>query len=206
MVIIRVIAGKAGGLQLKTLEGIATRPTSDKVKGSLFNILAPEISGSAVLDLFSGTGALGIEALSRGAKRAVFIDNNPKCAKVIKENLRHTGFAEMSSVMISDGISAIRKLSLSGEKFDMIFIDPPYKSHIIIEVLKQLSKGDIIKPETIITLESDTKNDLPDSLGMLKAYKRRNHGRTSLIFYRMDKNARDSNDSDNKDREGNTNT
>lgn len=186
--IIRVIAGTAGGLKLKTLEGRATRPTSDKVKGSLFNILAPDIQGTTVLDLFSGTGALGIEALSRGAKRAVFIDNNPKCIEIIKENIKYTGFTEMSTIMPSDSTAAINKLSLNGGKFDIILIDPPYDSGIFIQVLKQLSKGDIIHCNSIIAVESDIKNGLPDLVDSLAVIKKRCYGGTMLTFYMKNRN------------------
>lgn len=188
VIIVRVIAGTAGGLRLKTLEGRTARPTSDIVKGGLFNILAPDIRETTVLDLFSGTGALGIEALSRGAKRAVFIDNNPKCIEIIRENILYTGFGSVSSVVFSDGPAAINNLSRSGEKFDIILIDPPYDSDIITLVLKRLAKDDIINSKGIVAIECDKNNVPPDLFGPLKAYKKRYYGRTALVFYMKDKN------------------
>ena len=121
----RVIAGSARSLKLKTLEGLDTRPTTDRIKETLFNIIGPTIYDSIFLDLFSGSGGIGIEALSRGAKEAVFVENNPKAMRCIKDNLRFTRLESRAATMTADVMNALYRLE--GEKiFDIIFMDPPY--------------------------------------------------------------------------------
>ena len=128
----RVIAGKARRLNLKTIPGNETRPTTDRIKETLFNILQPEIPGCRFLDLFSGSGAIGIEALSRGADYAVFVEKNPKACACIRENLSFTKLSEGGKLLNMDVLQALRSLE-GGEPFDCIFMDAPYEQHIIIE-------------------------------------------------------------------------
>ena len=122
----RVIAGSAKRLLLKTIEGMDTRPTTDRIKETLFNMLQPQIPGCFFLDLFSGSGAIGIEALSRGAKTAVFIENNPKAADCIRENLQRTHLEEGALVMNCDVIAGLKRLEGRNYRFGLIFMDPPY--------------------------------------------------------------------------------
>ena len=122
----RVIAGSAKRLLLKTIEGMDTRPTTDRIKETLFNMLQPQIPGCLFLDLFSGSGAIGIEALSRGAKTAVFIENNPKAADCIRENLQRTHLEEGALVMNCDVIAGLKRLEGRNYRFGLIFMDPPY--------------------------------------------------------------------------------
>lgn len=169
---------------MKALDGYVTRPTADKVKESLFNILMGEINEAYVLDLFAGTGSLGIEALSRGARHAVFIDNNIKAVSIIKENLIHTKLSEKGTVIKGDAFAELYKLSQKGEKFDIIFIDPPYNKGLAIEALKAIDELNVLSDEGIISVEVNSKENLPDGLGTLALTSKRKYGDTTLAFYR----------------------
>ncbi|MHB8129311.1 MAG: 16S rRNA (guanine(966)-N(2))-methyltransferase RsmD [Mobilitalea sp.] len=155
----RVIAGKARRLQLKTPEGFDTRPTTDKTKETLFNILNPYLVDSDFLDLFSGSGAIGIEALSRGSKYAAFVENNKAALDCIKTNLHFTKLEENAEVLAYSALEAIRILEISGKVFDVIFIDPPYNHMLEKEVLLSLQNSNIIYCDTIIVVEASLKTD-----------------------------------------------
>ena len=156
----RVIAGKARRLNLKTPLGLETRPTTDRIKETLFNILAPLLPGCNFLDLFSGSGGIGIEALSRGAAFAVFVDNDKKAISCIKENLDHTHLSNEALVISKNALSAINELSLKKEKFDIVFMDPPYKKELEEETLNALSNSNIIDKDTLIIIEAEKHNNL----------------------------------------------
>lgn len=149
----RVIAGTAKRLQLKTLDGMDTRPTTDRIKETLFNMLAPDLYGCSFLDLFAGSGGIGIEALSRGAKEAVFVEKNPKAAACIRENLKHTKLEEKGTVMQMDVLGAVRKLD-GGKSFEYIFMDPPYKKELERQVLSYLAGTDLLSEDGIIIVEA----------------------------------------------------
>ena len=126
-VILRVISGTAKGHKLKTIKGITTRPTADRVKESLFNIISGLIPKARVLDVYAGTGSIGIEALSRGAEFAVFVDKSNECSRIIRENLVSTKLIDKASVITGDIFITLNKISKNNKKFDIIFLDPPYK-------------------------------------------------------------------------------
>ena len=148
----RVITGKARGVQLKTPDGLTTRPTTDRVKEALFSIIQFEIPTARVLDLFGGTGQLGIEALSRGAKSAVFVDAGDPACRLIKENLRRTKLEKDAKVIRSDYLDYLKRCR---EKFDIVFLDPPYASGFYEPALKKLVDRDMIKSTSLIVCESD---------------------------------------------------
>lgn len=154
----RVISGSARGRRLKELQGMDTRPTTDKVKESLFNIIQFEIEGRRVLDLFGGTGQLGIEALSRGADHCTFVDMRKEAAALIRENLRLTGLSERSRVVQGDALSF---LSSCGEKFDVILLDPPYHTELLEKSVKRITEFDILREHGIIICESAAERELP---------------------------------------------
>lgn len=156
----RVIAGKARRLNLKSIPGLDTRPTIDRIKETIFNILNPYIPGSAFLDLFSGSGSIGIEALSRGARISVFVDNSSKAVACIKDNLGFTRLSDDAIVIQKNAVSAINELSLKKYKFDIVYMDPPYKLGLEEETLKALEASGIIDEDTLIVLEADRHNDL----------------------------------------------
>ena len=154
----RVIAGKARRLNLKTIPGNDTRPTTDRIKETLFNILQPEIPGCRFLDLFSGSGAIGIEALSRGADYAVFVEKNPKACACIRENLSFTKLAEGGKLLNMDVLQALRSLEGS-EPFDCIFMDPPYNKNLERQVLEYLKDSSLANTDTLIVIEEDLHTD-----------------------------------------------
>ena len=154
----RVISGSARGRRLKELQGMDTRPTTDKVKESLFNIIQFEIEGRRVLDLFGGTGQLGIEALSRGADHCTFVDMRKEAAALIRENLRLTGLSERSRVVQGDALSF---LSSCGEKFDVILLDPPYHTELLEKSVERITEFDILREHGIIICESAAERQLP---------------------------------------------
>lgn len=162
---------------------MTTRPTSDRVKEALFNIIAAEIEGSNVLDIFAGTGSLGIEALSRGAKRAVFFDKSPECCGIIKENLAHTKLADRAEVYSTDFAAGIERLCREGRKFDLIILDPPYNKNFIQEALKIMTNNDIIKDNSIIVAEHSTSDSLAGSIGRLESIDTRKYGDTMLTIF-----------------------
>ncbi|MGN8630569.1 16S rRNA (guanine(966)-N(2))-methyltransferase RsmD [Blautia sp. HCP3S3_G3] len=154
----RVIAGKARRLQLKTVPGLDTRPTTDRIKETLFNILQPELLDCRFLDLFSGSGGIGIEALSRGAQYAVFVEKNPKACACIRENLSFTKLAENGKLLNMDVLQALRSLEHKGV-FDCVFMDPPYQQELERQVLEYLRESSIIDENTLIIVEADLKTD-----------------------------------------------
>ena len=154
----RVIAGSARHLPLKTIEGPDTRPTTDRIKETLFNMIQFEVTGSRFLDLFSGSGAIGIEALSRGAREAVFVERERKAAACIEENLRFTKLADKARLMKTDVSRAIISLNGSGA-FDIIFMDPPYDNMIEKDVLTQLVQTDLVSETTLVIVEASLRTD-----------------------------------------------
>lgn len=173
----------AKGHKLKTVKGMTTRPTTDKVKGSIFNIIASVIEDSDVLDVFAGTGSLGIEALSRGANNAVFFDRSSECCGIIKENLAHTKLADKAEVCVTDYIAGIGRLFREGRKFDLVFLDPPYNKNFIQETLKTLTNNDIMKNDGLIVVEHSTTDKLPKSIGRFEIINTRSYGDTSLTIF-----------------------
>ena len=154
----RVIAGKARSIPLKTVEGQDTRPTTDRIKETLFNMLQGELADCLFVDLFSGSGGIGIEALSRGARKAVFVEKAPKAVSCIKENLEKTGLDRDAVVMASDVVSAIYRLEGS-EPADIIFMDPPYGQELERQVLEALKNSTLADEYTTIIVEADLRTD-----------------------------------------------
>ena len=177
----RVITGKARGVTLKTPEGMQTRPTTDRVKEALFSIIQFEIPGARVLDLFGGTGQLGIEALSRGAKSAVFVDATENACKLIRENLKRTKLEQDAKVIRSDYLDYLKRCR---ETYNIIFLDPPYAEVFLENALKQIVEIDILQSGGIIVAERPLGKDLPwDFEGYVRSrdYK---YGNTLLTIYR----------------------
>ena len=180
----RVIAGSRRSMPLKAPAGLDTRPTQDRTKETLFNVLQNDIPGSVFVDLFSGSGGIGIEALSRGAKKAYFVENNKAALGCIKENLKFTKFLDESVVIETDVMFALEKLR-SEEEIDIIFMDPPYKSELEEQVLFALSKMSYVSKYTTIVVEAllDTKFDYLESMG-LEIYKVKQYKSNQHIFIR----------------------
>lgn len=154
----RIIAGTARSLPLKTIEGKDTRPTTDKTKETLFNVMQFDVPGSYFLDLFAGSGQIGLEALSRGAQYAVFVENSRKAAACIEDNIKFTKFDKQSKLLTTDAVTAVR--TLEGKyKFDIVFMDPPYNKDLEKEVLKALADSDILKEDALIVVEASNETD-----------------------------------------------
>jgi len=154
------------------------------VKGAMFNIIAPLVEGSDVLDVFAGTGSLGIEALSRGAKSAVFFDISAQCCSVIKDNLAHTKLSDKAAVYTIDYGAGIEKMYRAGRKFDIIIMDPPYNKNFIQEALKLLTKNDIMVDDGIIIAEHSVQDSLPEDFGRFKAVDARKYGDTMITIFK----------------------
>lgn len=181
----RVIAGKAKGHRLKPPEGMDIRPTSDRIKESIFNILQTAIIDAIIVDLFSGTGNLGIEALSRGAARAYFVDKSPNSIKIIKENLSKTQLTTGSEILAVDAITAIKKLNQIKINADIIFMDPPYNKDLVQTVLEEIDSNNILKSDGIVIVEHDKKDVLKAEIGQLICYRKKDFGNTSISFYHL---------------------
>ena len=181
----RVIAGSARRLLLKAPDGMDTRPTADRVKESLFNMLNPDLYGCAFLDLFSGSGAIGIEALSRGAQRAVLVDASMECAGIIKQNLEVTKLGENAEIINEDVYAAIERLRRRGDKFDIIFMDPPYAAGYYVPVMEAIKKADILAAEGYIVAESAKGVDFTAAEGF-KIFKERKCGPAVMNFLNLE--------------------
>ena len=153
----RVIAGSARGVKLETLEGLDTRPTTDRVKEAVFSMLHQKIMGSTCLDLFSGSGALGIELLSRGAQNVTFVEGNLSLKGIIDKNLEKTRLSIGANVIFSDVYRALE--TLNGRKFDIILMDPPYRKGHVANCLSQIAKLDLLKPGGTLVVEHDVNDD-----------------------------------------------
>ena len=176
----RIISGTARGRRLKELPGLDTRPTTDKVKESIFNIIQFDVEGRRVLDLFGGTGQLGIEALSRGAERAVFVDAGREAAKIIQENLEMTVFSRQARVVRGDALSF---LGSCREKFGLAFLDPPYAADLMDQALKQMAAIDIMTENGIIICESSLEKVLPQLPGPYEKGREYRYGKIKLTLY-----------------------
>jgi RNA methyltransferase, rsmD family len=179
---VRVISGSARGLKLNTPGDDRVRPTTDRVKESMFNIIQDWVYDSQVLDLFAGSGALGIEALSRGASQAVFCDNSLDSIKIIKSNIEKARVADRSQIVSGDFKRCLRDMEAKNQSFDMIFVDPPYYEGLFEEVLDTISSCKILKKDGMVIVEHDAKKPIGQVEG-LEVYKEKKYGITMLTFY-----------------------
>ena len=179
----RVITGKARGVTLKTPEGLQTRPTADRVKEALFSVIQFDVLGATVLDLFGGTGQLGIEALSRGAKRAIFVDESDKACRLIRENLSRTKLEQQGSVIRSDYLAYLTRCS---EKFNLIFLDPPYAEVFLENALKRITEIDILQSGGIIVTERPLGKELSFEFQGYSRSKDYKYGKTLITLYRRE--------------------
>ncbi len=179
----RIIAGTAKGIRLKTPKGMKTRPTADRVKESVFGILAARPLDAEVLDLFAGTGNLGLEALSRGASSAMLVDKNSQSIKIMMENAILTDLAGMAVICREDVLQALRRLDGEGKSFDLIFCDPPYNLGLAPKVLQALETGGVMRDGGVLILEHSRHEKLPDGLKRIVAYRSEFYGETVVSFF-----------------------
>lgn len=181
----RVIAGIAKKRRLKSPGKLSVRPTLDRVKESLFNIILPKVSGSCFADLYAGTGGVGIEALSRGAQKVVFVENNPKVVAVIRENLQLTGLGANAEIIQRDLANATRWMQQKHYLFDIIFADPPYQQGLAEETLNLLCQYPLLHNQGILIIETSIKEALPGPKGPFKLVRRERYGDTALTFFEL---------------------
>ena len=183
----RIISGKARGTKLYTLDGTATRPTLDRVKESLFNIIQNDIEDSTVLDLFSGSGAIGLEFLSRGAKRAVLCDSSKDAIKIIKQNVQKTHFEEKVEVYNMEFTKLVERLQ--NQKFDIIYIDPPYATDFIKISLEKIVEYELVNENTKIIVETDDETRILNQIEKMdvEITDKRKYGRATIIFLKYRK-------------------
>ena len=173
----RVITGTARGRKLREPEGMAIRPTTDSVKEAIFNTIQFDIEGRRVLDLFAGTGQLGIEALSRGARECVFIDQSTAAVKLVRENLKTCGLT--ATVLQTDALGYLQQ----GQKFDLIFLDPPYDTTLVEKALQTVAKSDILMSGGIIVCETRRETMLPELSAPYRMRREKCYGRIKLTLY-----------------------
>ncbi|MFH1753064.1 MAG: 16S rRNA (guanine(966)-N(2))-methyltransferase RsmD [Candidatus Omnitrophota bacterium] len=181
----KIIGGEFKGRRIEIPKGVQLRPTSDKVREALFNIIKDRVIGASVLDLFAGTGSLGLEALSRGAKSVTFIDLHKRCVDTIKKNLRELQIdsAGKARVHNNDAFKALRKLGDLKSKFDLIFLDPPYYDNMTKKSLMYICNYDILNPSYLIICEHFKKDPMPDKVECLTNVRQARYGDTVLTFY-----------------------
>lgn len=196
----RVIAGTYRSRILKSLKGLALRPTSDRLRQTLFNVLGPAVAGSRFLDLFAGTGAIGIEALSRGAAEVVFVENHAPATTLIRRNLQSLGIRKGATVRATDAIRGLERLASNEKKessqYDYVFLDPPYDAaKDYARVLESLGSGNLVAPGGVVIAEHRRKFELPEEMGALQCYRVLKQGDAALSFYRRAAAAAGKNDS-----------
>ena len=176
----RVVSGNYGGRPLKTLAGKTTRPTTDKVKGAIFNMIGPYFEGGRVLDLFAGSGSLAIEAISRGMDHAILVEKDRAAQQVILENIKMTKESEKFQLL---KMSAERVLSNLSETFDLVLLDPPYAKEQIVENLELLQEKNLLTEKVIVVCETDKEVELPDKIGKLELTRQKTYGISKISIY-----------------------
>ncbi len=179
----KIIAGDAKNKRIKSRKGTDTRPTLGSMKESLFSIIAPYVHDSVFLDLFSGSGSISLEALSRGAKRAVMIEKDTEALKYIIENVNALGYEDRCRAYKNDALRAIEILGRKGEKFDIIFMDPPYKEEVCEKVIRAIQKNGILADGGLIISEHHVFEELADEIGEFKKADERKYGKKCITFY-----------------------
>lgn len=185
---LRVIAGSAKGRQLNTLRTLALRPTPDRVREALFNILGVQIVDAAVLDLFAGSGAIGLEALSRGADAATFVEAHEPACRLIARNLRRCGLDEQATIHCRDVLQAIPALVSRRQHFDVIWLDPPYQTPLVEDALRRLGDGRLLGDDGQVIAEHFFKRALPEHMGRLQRTRVVRFGDVALSFFRVGEN------------------
>lgn len=180
----RVISGKSRGMKLESVPGMGTRPTTDRVKESLFSMIQPLLDEARFLDLFAGNGGIGIEALSRNAECAVFVEANFRCTKTIKANLEKTRLC--GEVYTNDVFRAISILSRKGREFDIIFLDPPYNQGLTYKTLLALSEHNILRTNGLVIAEYGRKEEIPDQLSNFRQVRKESYGDTVISFFKLE--------------------
>lgn len=176
----RIVSGEFGGRPLKTLEGKTTRPTSDKVRGAMFNMIGPYFDGGRVLDLFAGSGGLSIEAVSRGLDEAVLVEKDRRAQAIVQENIKMTKSEKQFTLMKMEAERAIGQLS---GQFNLIFLDPPYAKEQIVATIKALDARELLAEDVMIVCETDKSVELPEEIGSVGIWKQKTYGISKVTVY-----------------------
>lgn len=179
----RVISGTARGRPLKAVPGMGTRPTTDKVKEAIFSMIGPYFDGGTALDLFAGTGGLGIEALSRGMDRAVFIDTDPKSVEVVRENLKACGFADAAEVYRNDAGRALKALAKREARFRLVFLDPPYRLKNADRLMEEMHGLGLLDKHAVVLVEHAGEHRYPETFGPFRCRRLAEYGETAVAIY-----------------------
>ncbi len=171
---------------MKAVPGKTTRPTTDKVKEAIFNMIGPYFDGGNGLDLFAGSGGLGIEALSRGLEKMIFIDHDPKAIQVIRENIKACQFEEKAEVYRNDADRALRALIKRGIRFDYLFLDPPYKQQQLVTLMEKMDRQDLINNNGNVVCEHSSNVELPLAVGRFQQIKHEKYGIIAVTIYSME--------------------
>jgi len=180
---VRIISGQLRGRRLRAPDGLATRPTSDRVREALFNIISSRVPGATFLDLFAGSGAVGLEAISRGADRAVFVEQARRALEQIEDNVERCGVVDRTRIVGKDALAALKTLQAGGERFDVVYVDPPYDAGLYRPILKYLGASGLVDEDGIVVVELRSRDRLPDDIGELRHYRDERYGDTTLAFY-----------------------
>ncbi|HET7343494.1 MAG TPA: 16S rRNA (guanine(966)-N(2))-methyltransferase RsmD [Methylomirabilota bacterium] len=180
----RIIAGALKGQRLVTPRGATTRPTADQVRIALMDTLAPRLPGARVLDLFAGAGGVGLEALSRGAAHATFVEQDARAVAALRDNVAALGVGAAARVKRGDVLRELQALHQAGERFDVVFLDPPYESGLVESTLESLGGGGLLLGEGWVIAQHFTKRPPAERIGALFAFRTRRFGETTLTFYR----------------------
>ena len=205
----RVISGSARGRKLKSPKTSETRPIMDRVKTALFDILAPEILGMRVLDLFAGVGSVGIEALSRGATAATFVERSPEAFRLVRENLAITGLSDRAEVLRTDAFAYLQQAAASGRRFDLVYVAPPQYEGLARQALAQLDSAPLTEPDglVIVQIHPQERGELDNlPLTRLRRYDERKYGSTLLLFYTDDRDETDDEEDKESEESDATNT
>lgn len=181
----RVVSGDLKGRILKAVPGTSTRPTTDKVKESLFNMIGPYFSGGLGLDLFAGSGGLGIEALSRGLEKVIFVDREGKAIHIVNENLKSCDLEDRAEVYRNDAVRALKAIQKRDLVFDYIFLDPPYKKQQLVKLLEMIDNENLVHNDGLIVCEHASDIALPEKLGGLKQTRNEKYGIIGITLYKL---------------------
>jgi 16S rRNA (guanine(966)-N(2))-methyltransferase RsmD len=180
---LRIIAGEFRGRKIKEPGLDTVRPTKDRIRQAVFNVIAAFVPGASVIDIFAGSGAYGLEALSRGAEKAIFLEKNPVCSRVIKENIDVLGVSSRSELVTADAFEWVREME-EKPRFDIVFADPPYNMGMARNILIHINRYDILNHSGLLVIEHHGEEALPDSEGVFTLLKRKTYADISVSFYR----------------------
>lgn len=183
----RIVAGDFGGRRLSAVPGMATRPTTDKVKEALFNIIGPYFNGGMSLDLYGGSGGLSIEGVSRGIEHAILVDRAYPAIKTIKDNIGVTKHPEKFTVLKMDSRKALTVLAKQEKKFDLVYLDPPYAKQQIVKDMTRMAELSLLNEDALIVAETNQEANLPENIDSFNFIKRQSYGITVLNFYQFER-------------------